>query len=103
MQGRIRCDRDGLLYTSIPQNGNWYVTVDGEQVSSTLVGDCMVAVELTQGEHTVSFTYRNAAFSLGWKISLACGAALLALVQINYRPDWKKLLRGGGKPGKYQK
>ena len=103
VQGQIRCDRDGLLYTSIPQNGNWYVTVDGEQVSSTLVGDCMVAVELTQGEHTVSFTYRNAAFSLGWKISLACGAALLALVQINYRPDWKKLLRGGGKPGKYQK
>lgn len=103
VEGRILCDRDGLLYTSIPQNGNWYVTVDGEQVSSTLVGDCMVAVELTQGEHTVSFTYRNAAFSLGWKISLACGVAFLALVQINYRPDWKRILRRRGKPGKYQK
>ena len=68
--GTIRCDRDGLLYTSIPQNGNWSVEVDGKPAEIVLVGDAMAAVELTEGEHEVRFVYHNKAFALGWKISL---------------------------------
>ena len=74
VEGTIRCDRDGLLYTSIPQNSNWSATVDGEEAEVILVGECMVALRLQRGEHTVSFTYRNEAFSLGWKISLGAFA-----------------------------
>ncbi len=92
LEGTISCDRDGLLYTSIPQNGNWSVTVDGEPAEIKLVGDCMVAMELTEGQHTVAYTYRNRAFSLGWKISLVSSLVLLALVQVHYKPDWKKYL-----------
>jgi len=100
LEGSIHCDRDGLLYTSIPQNGNWTAAVDGQPAQIRLVGDCMVAVELTAGEHTISFTYRNEAFSLGWKISLGCLAVFLMLVQSRYQPDWKKYLP---KQGRYQK
>ncbi len=92
LEGWIHCDRDGLLYTSIPQNGNWSVTVDGKPAEIRLVGDCMVAVELSEGAHFVSYTYQNAAFSLGWKVSLASALVLLALVQLEYKPDWKKYL-----------
>ena len=92
LAGTIRCDRDGLLYTSIPQNGNWCVSVDGQPVETTLVGDCMVAVELAEGEHRVEYTYRNAAFAIGWKVSLLCALLLLAAVQLVYKPDWKKYL-----------
>ena len=91
-EGIIDCNRDGLLYTSIPQNGNWQVTVDGQPVKTQLVGDCMAAVALTQGQHRVSFVYKNPAFSLGWKVSLLCGIILLVLVQRHYHPDWKRLL-----------
>ena len=97
VEGTIDCDRDGLLYTSIPQNGNWSAKVDGETAEIKLVGDCMAAVELTEGQHTVSLTYHNEAFSLGWKVSLGCAAVFLLLVQIVYKPDWKNLLRGKGK------
>ena len=79
LEGTVSCDRDGLLYTSIPQNGNWSVTVDGEPAAIRLVGDCMIAVELPQGEHRLVYTYRNGAFALGWKISLACTAVFLCL------------------------
>lgn len=103
VEGKITCNRDGLLYTSIPQNGSWIASVDGQPAEIKLVGDCMVAVELTEGEHTVSFTYRNEAFSLGWKSSLGCGAVFLMLVQIVYKPDWKKYLHRQTKQGKYQK
>ena len=85
--GTINCDRDGLLYTSIPQNGNWSVRVDGEEAEVVLTGDVMVGVMLTQGEHTVEFEYRNAAFAWGWKISLLCAVifGLLVCKEKKYR------------------
>ena len=79
VDGTILCNRDGLLYTSIPQNGNWYVYVDGQPVQTQLVGNAMVAVPLTKGYHEVAFRYHNDAFALGWKITAASTAVLLGL------------------------
>ena len=95
VEGTIRANRDGLLYTSIPQDGNWYVTVDGTAVEPVLVGDVMVGVPLTAGDHTVSFTYNNKAFNLGWKISLGCLAVFLLLAYVCYHKPRKK--------GKYER
>ena len=83
VRGIIDCNRDGLLYTSIPQNGNWKVKVDGSLADTVLVGECMTAVPLSQGQHIVEFRYENPAFSLGWKISLACVAVFGLLVWLN--------------------
>ena len=94
VEGTIVCDRDGLLYTSIPQNGNWYAYVDGEPAQIVLVGDAMVGVMLSQGEHTLTFEYHNKAFSLGWKISLACLAVFGVLIYLSRKDEIK---------GKFQK
>ena len=102
ISGIIQCNRNGLLYTSIPQNGNWTVTVDGVPAEIYLVGDCMVAVELTEGIHRVELRYQNRAFAIGWKISFGCAAILLLLVQYFYKPDWKHLYKPA-KKGKYQR
>ena len=103
VEGIINCDRDGLLYTSIPQNGNWSARVDGQEVPITLIGDAMVGVRLTEGSHTVSFRYHNPAFSLGWKVSLACMAVFALLVQAVYKPDWKLLLKVQKHHGRFEK
>ena len=103
VEGIINCDRPGLLYTSIPQNGNWTVKVDGQPAEISLVGECMIGVMLPEGNHTVSFTYRNAAFSLGWKVSLLCMTAFLVLVQTVYKLDWQKLPGKKRRHGKYQR
>ena len=89
--GFINCEKDGLLYTSIPQNGNWSVKVDGKEAEVVLTGDVMVGVMLTEGYHEVEFIYHNAAFSWGWKISLLCAAVFGALVWY----DRKKKPAGG--------
>ena len=104
VEGTIACNRDGLLYTSIPQNGNWSVLVDGAPAEVKLVGGCMIALDLTQGDHTVTFVYHNAAFSLGWKISLACAAVFAVLVLVIYKPHLHKPApkKKRGK-GKYEK
>ena len=90
VSGIIECDRDGLLYTSIPQNGNWSVEVDGREAEVVLTGDVMVGVELTEGQHEVTFSYRNDAFSLGWKISLGCVLILLVRAVMTYRKSDRK-------------
>ena len=102
VEGIITCDRDGLLYTSIPQNGNWVAQVDGKNAETVLVGDCMTALELTEGTHRVVLTYRNGAFALGWKVSLVCTAIFGLTAWLVYRPDLSEL-RKPQKRGKYQK
>ena len=95
ISGMIRCNRDGLLYTSIPQcgnerteasedengepieattapEGNWVAYVDGKRADIVLVGDAMIALELTEGVHTVEFRYENKSFTYGAWVSLGC-------------------------------
>lgn len=91
--GTIQCSRNGLLYTSIPQDGNWKVYVDGTEAEPTLVGGCMTGVTLTQGSHQVEYVYQNAAFSFGWKISAACLLVFIICILVTHQP----------KTGKYEK
>ena len=94
IEGIIDCNRDGLMYTSVPQNGeSWSVTVDGEEVPIVLVGECMIAVELTEGTHEIVMTYNNSAFNLGWKISLLCLVIFAGIAVLIYRP-WDKNRKG---------
>ena len=87
LSGSITCNRDGLLYTSVPQNGNWKISVDGSPAAVTLVGGAMIAIPLSAGEHTVTFTYSNTAFTLGWKISLACFVMFVVFVYLCRKPQ----------------
>lgn len=95
VSGTITCDHDGLLYTSIPQDGNWHAYIDGKEAEIILIGDTMVGVSMTAGDHEITFRYENKAFSLGWKISLGCAAIFAALSIWLYHKPHKK--------GKYEK
>ena len=93
VEGMINCNRDGLMYTSIPQNGtNWHVYVDGQEVEPILVGNVMISLPLTEGEHTITFVYKNEAFDLGWKVSVVCLLIFLAIIAVNYYPRYKHIL-----------
>ena len=85
--GTISCDRDGLLYTSIPYDGNWKATVDGAEADIHLIGGVMVGLQLTEGEHEVVFTYVNNAFNVGLAISVVCLLAFTFLIYWDHR-DW---------------
>ncbi|MBE6925674.1 MAG: hypothetical protein E7461_02410 [Ruminococcaceae bacterium] len=65
ISGTIDCNRDGLMYTSIPQNGNWIATVDGKQVETVRIGGAMLGIHLSEGQHNVEFVYQNDAFRAG--------------------------------------
>ena len=79
IKGTVEASQDGLLYTSIPQDGHWVAYVDGKKAETTLVGGAMVAVPLTEGTHTLEFRYENPAFTWGLVITLA-GAIIFACI-----------------------
>ena len=91
VKGTINCNRDGLLYTSIPQNGNWQAYVDGKPAEIQLIGDVMVGVNLTEGTHEVEFVYRNAAFTKGLIVSIICLLGFGGICWYCYRPTLKCL------------
>ena len=95
IRGTVSCNRDGLLYTSVPQNGNWTAYVDGAETDIVLIGDCMIAVRMAEGTHTFTLRYHNEAVSLGWKISLICVLIFGALTLGVYAPKHRK--------GKYER
>jgi len=84
--GDISCNRDGILYTSIPQNGNWSAFVDGKPADIVLIGDAMIGLLLSEGGHSVEFRYHNPDFSLGWKVSLICVILFGILYIAVYKP-----------------
>ena len=96
VEGNVNCNRDGVLYTSIPQDGNWTAYVDGAPAQVVLIGDAMIGLILSKGTHTIRFEYHNKAFSLGWKISLGCAGIFLVLALIDYRHLFKR------RKGKYE-
>ena len=95
VEGSILCNREGLLYTSIPQDGNWHVFVDGTEVETVLVGDAMIGVPMTKGYHTVTYIYHNQAFQWGLIISIFSSAVLVVLYLWRYPSRNRK--------GKYSK
>ncbi len=97
IDGIIDCKQDGVLYTSIPQNGNWYAEVDGKLAETITIGNAMLGLLLPEGSHTIRFIYRNPSFSLGWKISLGCSIVFAVIAIVIYKP---KLQR---RKGKYEK
>ena len=91
VEGTIQCDRDGVLYTSIPQNGNWVATIDGQPAQIELIGNAMIGIRVSEGTHTIAFTYRNKAFTAGWIVSLFSLLIFLTVYYFVYKPELKWL------------
>ena len=90
ISGMIECDRNGVLYTSIPQDGNWVAMVDGERAEIINIGDAMVGLLLSKGEHTVHFMYRNYDFIIGSCISIFSLCIFTIILIISKKRRYKR-------------
>ena len=84
-------DEDGLLYTSIPFDTGWQVTVDGKRVRTedyVAVGDgAFLAIPLLAGDHEVTFRFVPPGLRGGLMIS---GAALILLGLLGFLMEARK-------------
>jgi uncharacterized membrane protein YfhO len=68
-----------LLFTTIPYDEGWKVTVDGRPTSViSVLNDTLLAVRINPGEHEISFRYRPACVRNGWILTAAGSAVFLA-------------------------
>ncbi len=73
IKGRFTAEKDSLLYTSIPYDAGWKVYIDGEKVneeSIVKVGEALLGVKVTEGNHTVEFKYEAPSLYEGALISI---------------------------------
>ena len=86
IEGTISAKEEGLMYTSIPQNGNWTALVDGEPAVVYTVGNAMVSVMIPEGDHTVQLVYKNKALTLGIAVTTISTLALICAAVVLYNP-----------------
>ncbi len=77
VEGTITMPQDGVLFTTVPQDGGWRVYVDGKRIETELIADTLISVRVPQGEHTVTFRYRVPGIIMGGVVSVI---ALMAAV-----------------------
>ncbi len=78
LDGMIDVEKDGILFTSIPYDKGWKVTVDDVRVDTIPMFDSFTGIELTQGLHLIHFSYMPQGLILGGVItviSILCLAA----------------------------
>ena len=70
---------DGLLVLTLPYDGSWRVTLDGQTIRPTQVLDCLTAIDAAPGAHTVELRYVPAGLVPGAVISLLALAVCLTV------------------------
>ncbi len=86
IKGNISLDEDGIMYTSIPYDEGWSVKVDGFKVDSMAFADALLAVPLSQGDHTIELSYSPRGLKLGLIISTISIIMFVAIVLLETKP-----------------
>ena len=71
IDGTITAKESGALFLTIPYDENWVATVDGVKAEILPIDDAFMAIELSEGQHTIRLEYFPAKFGMCVKISVA--------------------------------
>jgi len=77
ISGNVTALKDGLLYTSIPNDKSWTAFIDGVKAPIIQIDGCMIALRLSAGTHGIEFRYQNRNLFAGIVISLISLAVFL--------------------------
>lgn len=84
IKGTINLAENKMLFTSIPYDKGWAVYVDGEKLPDENIvkmGNALMGVKMSSGEHTVEFKYTPRGLVLGLGLTFF-GIAVLVLLLI---------------------
>lgn len=90
IEASVRCDRDSILFTSIPDDGGWRIYIDGERVPVLRLLGYLCGAKLPAGEHDVRMVYVTPGIIMGTSISAIC---LLAVLLLWYKEKPVKMKR----------
>ena len=68
--GKITLNEDKMMYLSVPYDGGWKLTVDGQPRNKIILSAGMTGIMLGKGAHTIEMVYDLRYFSKGLMLSL---------------------------------
>ncbi len=71
------------VFTTIPYDAGWHVTVDGVAINTYETLDALLAFDLEPGEHTVEMVYCPASYVMGRTVSLISLAVFILLLVLD--------------------
>ncbi|MCI9126617.1 MAG: YfhO family protein [Eubacterium sp.] len=81
ISGTVTASQQGIMYTSIPYDKGWKVSVDGNESAITPICDgAFIGVLVDGGQHEVTFKYTPQGFGSGLTISILCLLTFLGLI-----------------------
>lgn len=93
ISGTVESKTDGVLYISMPYYEGFKAYVDGKEQDIVLIGDTMIGISVTAGEHKIELKYTPRGFVPGIILSIS-GVVILVLwgfinrkQKLNYRQN----------------
>lgn len=96
IEGDFTLADDEELYTSIPYDTGWKITIDGREAKPDEIyktGECLLAVKTKAGDHHIKFTYSPKGLTTGLIISIATDILLILLILIFRKKYFIKYIR----------
>jgi len=78
LKGTIEANQEGVLFTTIPYDKGWKVTVDGIPCETKKIVGAFLSIDITEGTHIITFDYRPEGLTVG--IWITAGSLILLLV-----------------------
>ncbi|MBP3381500.1 MAG: YfhO family protein, partial [Clostridia bacterium] len=93
INGTLNASANGVVFTSIPYDASWTVTVDGKEVETYPIGDlnadgsqgAFLCFDVALGNHDVTFSYMPKGLTAGLLISAISLVAFILLLLITRR------------------
>ena len=86
--GSITATEDCTVYTSIPYDDGWTITVDGNKLSQdeiVAIGDALLGFRVSAGEHDIELHYTPRGLLIGLMISLVTAILLIVAIILSKR------------------
>lgn len=83
--GKINCESDGVLFTSISNDKGWNIYVDGKEIEYYSFEDALIVFSIDEGEHIIEFKYKVPGLEIGVLISLISMLLVIILNKNKYR------------------
>lgn len=78
-EGTVKSDGDKVMFVTVPYDAGWKVYVDGQRVNTYKTADCMLAFDVTDGEHSVVMKYMPKEFVIGLILSIIGAGLFVAM------------------------
>ena len=90
ISGSVSMPNDGYLYTSIPFDEGFTLSVDGKKADYKAFQDTFIMVSLSKGIHEIKFIFYPTGFRLGVGITVVTVLVLSLFLLCRYRTSRKR-------------